>query len=124
MKSAFVVVILCAFFCMSCKKNNTNGPQPSSFQGVWKGTYTGSTDNGSFQVNVAADGKVTGTATSIVLSQTWNADGAVVSSGQITATFGTATSGATFSGILSGNTGSGTWVNTSAHNGTWTGTKQ
>jgi len=121
MKRLLFALLLLPF--ISCTKDNT-GPTPSSFQGNWKGTYTGTTDNGSWNINIAADGKVSGTATSVVFVQTWTADGTVVSNGQITATFGTATSGATFTGTLNGTAASGTWVNTSAHNGTWTGTKQ
>jgi hypothetical protein len=120
------VVLFSLIVCLlSCTKSND--PTTNQFAGIWKGDYTGTGDNGSWTMNIAADGKVTGSATSVVFSQTYTVNGTVGSNGQIVITFGTASSGATFTGTLSGNSASGDWINNSRnppYTGTWSGSKQ
>jgi len=97
------------------------------FAGNWKGTYTGSGDNGSWDFTIASNGNITANITSIVSSQTSSATGTVNPAGQVVVTIGQSTSGTTFSGIITGRNVSGTWTNNSrmpALTGTWSGTKQ
>lgn len=120
MKPIFTLFLLLTLF--SCKKDSVN-----NFAGTWIGTYTGTEDNGTFSLQISNEGKVTGTATSVVALDTYQVVGAVATNGTITVTFGTATSGGTFIGTLKGNTGSGTWENKMTNptfTGTWTGSKQ
>lgn len=117
----FAMIIMATMF--GCKKDASS----NSFAGKWKGTYTGTKDNGSWEVTIAADGKVAGNVISTVFTQTFTAAGTVTSDGQLSMTAGTASSGASFTGTLSGTSGSGTWVNNStspSFSGNWTGTKQ
>ena len=119
-----VILIVAILMLISGCRPNTIQP---SFEGNWKGTYTGTGDNGSWEVVITSAGAVSGSATSITFSQTYSAVGTVTGNGQISITFGTASSGAVFQGTLSGNSGSGTWVNNSRtppYTGSWSGKKQ
>jgi len=73
---------------------------------------------------VSSTGVVTGTTTSIVFQDTFDVSGNVNNSGQFSSVAGGATSGATFTGQMNGNSANGTWINNSAGmNGTWSGNK-
>lgn len=112
-------------FCTLCCQTQYSSPD-NPFAGNWKGTYTGTGDNGSWDIQVDKDGKVSGNVISTVFIQNFTATGTVSSAGQLSVTAGTVSSGAKFVGTLTGNTGSGTWVNTGtpSYNGNWSGTKQ
>ena len=52
-------------------------------------------------------------------------NGSVTNSGSFSATAGTGTLGTNFVGQFSGNSGSGTWINSSvSYTGTWEGSKE
>lgn len=118
-----VIVVGCSSDSSSSK--NTNIPQ--SYVGNWTGNYTGDSDHGTFDIDVSSTGDVTGTTTSTVYSHTYTITGKVQSNGSIASTFGTASSGGTFNGILQTNSNaSGTWTNNIPDpdiNGTWSGEK-
>lgn len=121
-----VLLILMSFSLISCSKSSstTTTTTPSSFQGNWTGRFTGTQDNGTWTATISATGVVTGTAYSAVFMGSSALNGTVTNQGSFTATVGSSTDGARFSGNLTGTTGSGTWVNTSAAmSGNWTGTK-
>jgi len=97
------------------------------FAGNWKGTYTGSGDNGSWDFTIASNGNITANITSIAFSQTSLAAGIVNPTGQVVFTIGSSASGTTFSGTITGRNVSGTWSNNSrspALTGTWSGSRQ
>jgi hypothetical protein len=108
---------------LSCKKKSN---EISPFAGHWEGVYSGADDHGAWAISIDANGAVTGSATSMVFAQTYQLSGVVNSSGNITLTFRTATSGGTFSGILQGSTGEGIWENNMvnpSYSGRWSGNK-
>lgn len=107
----------------SCSKDNDT----STFKGNWKGKYSGASDAGTFKFSIDANSMASGSVTSTVFVQTFAGTGIVTNNGQLTLTFGTVTSGATFEGLLSGANATGTWVNNSSvvsYTGTWSGTKE
>jgi hypothetical protein len=125
--SILVLSVIC--FSLGCKKSSSSTSTSSSaYSGSWKGAYTGTDDHGSFVISISTTGSVTGTATSdVFMSETFQLNGTVTNTGQLTATAGTSTSGAVFKGTLTGNNGTGTWSNnmvTPAYTGNWTGNKQ
>lgn len=122
-KAIFFLSILSLIIFASC--SNDNDPV-SPNQGHWIGTFTGNGDNGTFDMNVAANGQITGTCYSLVENVTFNCTGTVNSSGQVSVTAGTTSIGSAFSGTMNGSTANGTWINNinTSYYGTWTGTKQ
>lgn len=107
----------------SCKKSSSN----SAYAGNWKGTYTGTMDNGNFAVIIDNNGNVRGNITSVVFTQTYSTAGIVNSNGLITLAVGSASSGATFTGTLTGKAGKGTWINNFTNppfSGDWFGSEQ
>ena len=123
----FLAVITLTFQSCSNSDDNEEAVITSSFTGNWTGTYTGTGDNGTWDIDVAANGTVTGTATSNVFIENYNVNGTVDTSGLLTSTFGSTSAGGTFNGQMTGNAASGTWVNPSAGssgmNGNWSGNK-
>lgn len=126
------ITILFSILLFSCSSSDDSSI--ADFQGTWSGQYigTGGTDNngdnGTFSVIIDENGNVTGSATSIVFSATYQLTGTVNSSGTLSVSFGTSSNGGTFTGNLQRNgTASGTWFNnipTPQFTGTWNGTKQ
>jgi hypothetical protein len=105
----------------SCKKDDSLSFLYSS---TWKGTYTGSKDNGTWRVNIYSDGKVTGTAHSDVYYESYDLSGTMSADGKFYATFGTTSLGGSFTGKMTDNTISGTWVNNIlGMSGNWSGSK-
>ena len=113
------------FACSDDDDNNDNNVNVfEQFQGNWEGTYSGG-DNGTWTATIDDAGVVSGSASSITLSQNYDLNGTVSESGIFTATVGTATSGATFTGQITDYTVSGTWINEGASlGGSWEGTAQ
>lgn len=118
-------MFLLALFTMSgCQKNEHR----NQFAGHWAGTYTGTSDAGTWDFTVDQDGYLTGNVVSVTFGQTSSPSGFVSESGQATVlvTIGTTIAGASFTGNMSGNSVSGNWINTThtpAYTGTWTGSK-
>ena len=119
------LTIIFSVIILSCSNNDDdNNNQSFPFEGKWSGSYSGTKDHGTFKINVSSTGKVTGTTTSAVFNEDFDVNGNVSESGNFSAIAGSASSGATFTGQMSGNNGNGTWINTSANmSGTWTGGK-
>lgn len=122
-KSIAFTILSFSFFIFSCSKNDSEITSNSSFEGKWSGRFTGTQDNGSWTASISTTGVVTGTAISTIYGPATLA-GTVNNQGNFTATVGTSSDGAKFTGKLTGNSGSGTWVNASAGmNGGWMGNK-
>lgn len=117
------LTIIFSVIILSCSNNDDND-SAFPYQGHWSGTYSGQQDHGTFSINVSSKGIVTGTSSSVVFNEDFDVNGNVSQSGQFSAIAGSATSGATFTGQMSGNSANGTWLNNSAGmNGTWSGDK-
>ncbi len=122
-KQILLLTIILGLMTLACSKNDDD--QKSEFQGTWTGTYAGTQDSGSWTANIDSNGKVTGTTVSTVFNVSLQLNGIISSSGAFTATAGSASNGAEFSGQMTATTGSGTWVNTNAGiSGTWSGNKE
>ena len=122
-----LAVFLTTFFILSCSSDDnstTSSAIPTEIVGNWSGTFSGD-DNGNWNINVSTTGVVSGTGYSITFEDSYIFDGTVNSNGSITATVGTADTGATFVGTLNTNgTCSGTWENQDlVMSGTWQGSK-
>jgi hypothetical protein len=121
----FFIIVSFSLVFLSCSKNESETAQISSFEGRWTGRFTGNEDNGTWTATISALGVVTGTANSNVFPGVSGLVGTVNKQGDFTATVGSSSDGARFSGKLIGNSGSGTWINSSAEmSGGWSGTKQ
>ncbi|WP_390451747.1 hypothetical protein [Chryseobacterium sp. Alg-005] len=96
-----------------------------TFNGNWIGTYSG-TDHGTWKINISNSGNVTGSAHSNDYNEDFEISGNVNNNGQLNAVLGSSSSGGTFKGTLSGNSGNGTWSNNvgTPHSGSWNGNKQ
>lgn len=133
MKKIFSVILLITMLSCSNSDNETSNSN-SPYAGTWTGTYTGTGgtnntgDNGTCTVMVSNNGTVTGTATSVPYSETYQLTGSVNASGVLAVAFGTSSAGGVFNGNMSTNgTASGTWTNnipTPPFTGTWNATKQ
>ncbi len=125
-KSILILALLIGYIITACSSDDdTINNSVSEFQGNWSGSYTGDQDNGTWSITVSANGTISGTTTSNVFNDTFTLDGSVSDNGNLDATAGTASSGATFVGGMSANNASGTWNNTSLNiNGNWSGIKQ
>ena len=123
-------LLIISFFALcitSCKKDDPATTTSSSFIGNWTGTYIGDDDHGTFGLNISSTGDIIGTLTSQTFGTSYDFNGTVTSAGQLQATAGTGVAVVVFSGTLSGNSGNGTWQNTTVHppiSGTWTSTRQ
>ena len=123
-KLIFLPILILTILITSCSSDDDNSSS-SIFEGNWSGQYTGNDDNGNWTVNINSDGIVSGTATSTVFSESYDINGTTSENGTLTATLGTTSAGGEFIGQLNGNSGNGTWTNTSVnYNGNWTGSKQ
>lgn len=123
-KLFFLPILIFTILITSCSSDNNNSSS-SSFEGNWRGQYTGNDDNGNWTVNINSNGVVTGTATSNVFLESYDINGNVTDDGTLTATIGTSSVGGSFVGVLSGNNAAGTWTNTDlGYDGNWIGSKQ
>lgn len=129
MKTIFLrmtILTLISSLVISCSKGDSQTTTTNfQYQGNWSGNFTGTQDNGSWTANVNSSGVATGTATSVVFSNTYQLNGTVNNQGVFVATIGTASTGAKFNGqMTTAGVANGTWVNTNAGmNGNWNGTK-
>lgn len=121
MKNFFLLSIAAlALFACAKKDDAPQNVDNFPYDGLWKGTYSGA-DSGIVSITITQDGKLSGTGKSQISLTEFTLDGTVANTGAITAS--SASTGATFTGNLTENTGSGTWTNGSV-SGTWKGTKQ
>ncbi|KFF02199.1 hypothetical protein [Chryseobacterium luteum] len=122
MKKLFLL-LLTAFLFIGCSSDDDT---IYDYIGTWSGKYTGS-DDGTWNLVVASDGKVTGTMHSTVNDENYNISGNLTDTGDLTAVIGLPSDGE-FKGTLSKEKkGNGNWSNavpTPARYGTWTGDKQ
>lgn len=116
-----ISLLFVIFFQLTSCEKGTEGS--TAFSGQWGGTYTGAKDSGTWLIQVDQSGKVNGAAHSIEFDADYSVSGYVGSNGEVNFTAGTATSGATFTGNVSGTTAAGNWVNTVSYSGTWSGGK-
>ena len=122
MKKLFLL-LLTAFLFIGCSSSDDT---IYDYIGTWSGKYTGS-DDGTWNLVVASDGKVTGTMHSTVNDENYNISGNLTETGDLTAVVGLPDDGE-FKGTLSREkNGNGSWSNavpTPARSGTWTGEKK
>lgn len=98
------------------------GGDASVFAGQWEGAYTGD-DTGTFSVNISATGQISGTGYSNNWYENFSLSGTVNSDGSFNA--GNTSTGATFTGTITGNNLMGNWNNpTTDESGTFVGQKQ
>jgi hypothetical protein len=118
MKKILLIVLLIPLLFTTCKKEEDN-----TFSGSWTGTYSGD-DYGIWAATISSTGNINGSATNS-LGDNQTLSGSVTTNGSFSATVGTGTLGSNFVGQFSGNSGSGTWSNSSVgFTGTWEGDKQ
>ena len=89
MKKILLLLAVITLTFQSCSNSDDDAAAviTSSFTGNWAGTYTGTGDNGTWDIDVAANGAVTGTATSNVFSESYDVNGTVDTNGSLTSTF-------------------------------------
>ncbi len=123
-RNPFIVILLMmSFLIFSCNNDDEPGGV-ELYQGTWSGTYSGDVDNGTWSVQINEMGGISGTATSTVMSMNYGLTGTVNSDGDFLATSGSATTGTTFTGVLTATNGQGTWENNqSGLSGIWSGNK-
>jgi len=124
MKKILLIVLLIPLLFTTCKKEEDNTSSTSSqFSGSWTGTYSGD-DSGVWAATISSTGDVNGNSTN-ANGDNQTLSGSVTNSGSFSATVGTGTLGSNFVGQFSGNSGSGTWSNSSVgFTGTWEGDKK
>lgn len=117
----YFTIVFAAFVLFACKKDND--PQPSLYEGNWKGVYSGD-ESGTWDIRVSKEGVVAGSAKSNT-NTTYELNGNVTNNGSFSATAGSASTGTTFTGQLTENNASGTWKNARVNTkGIWSGTRQ
>ena len=83
----------------------------SPYYGAWKGSYSGNEDNGSFSVLISEQGEISGTAVSDSLPNfPFNFMGNVDNNGNLSSTINVGFYEIIFTGMLSNNSGNGTWT--------------
>ena len=129
MKKLLYILLAVSLIFSACKKdnnnnNNTNTSTNSQFSGDWEGTFSGD-DYGYWTAIISSTGNINGSTVSNQTGDLQTLNGSVTNSGSFSATVGTGTLGSNFVGQFSGNSGSGTWSNSSVgFTGTWEGDKQ
>ena len=105
-----ILILFCfSLLFAACKKENETPISTSPFAGSWYGTFTGN-DSGIWSGNISSSGILSGSIYSNSIGLITGI-GTVTNNGNFSATFGTTSSGATFSGTLIGNSGLGSWQN-------------
>lgn len=101
MKLITIVSFLILLICFSCSN--------FEYQGEWKGTYSGKSDNGHWTAKINKNGIVSGEARSSVFNVTFKLTGNVNSNGQFLASYGNKKLKGVFNGLLEKNIAEGTW---------------
>ena len=100
------ILLLGIITIFSCKDKDDEYVFP--YTGKWGGTYSGR-DNGTWNADISADGKFTGTAASNLVPQfPFNITGTVSNSGKIEAEYTYLTYTVSFNGQIEGTNASGT----------------
>jgi len=120
MKKLLIILITIPLIFNSCKKEDDDSTSDCQLAGNWSGTYTGD-ESGTIYAVISASCAINADVIPAGLGVSYPASGSVTNSGNFSATVGSLSTGAVFEGQLSGNSGSGTWVNSSEN---WTGTWQ
>ncbi len=116
------ILAICTISMMLACSSDDGDETPSEFQGNWNGTFEGD-DTGTWVMNIDSEGEITGDVVSD-LDGTFTVRGAVQDNGTASATAGTVSSGAIFSGTFNGDNVSGTWQNVSeGDSGIWSGSR-
>lgn len=103
-----LAVVVCLVSALGCDDEVSCGSGVEQYAGIYDGTFSGD-DQGTFTMTIAGC-DVTGVGDS-------NQDGVFVitgvvdGSGDVVATFGSATTGATWQGTIDGDVVTGTWTN-------------
>lgn len=121
-KYLFYLLTLCLLIS-ACSKDD-NETQDSPFKGEWSGVFTGD-DSGYWQATISANGNITATTNSEEFGY-YSAKGKISPDGDVTLTFGSVSTGATFTGTFTETAAQGNWVNNSGYNdmtGKWRGFK-
>lgn len=124
MKKVLLVltILLVSILNTSCSNDVENNSQ---YEGIWKGTYTGDEDSGTWEVDITSNGSLNGTFTSSSANFTIELNGNVDSNGHLEATYEYLMFNGEFTGDIEGNNASGVWENnTDDFNGTWEGSKE
>lgn len=124
-----LILLFTAFLFLNCSSDDNNN-QPllvtvnTAIVGAWSGTFSGG-DAGSWNATISDLGAVSGTAYSTTFQANYTITGTVDTAGQLNATVGNSSTGATFVGLFQTNGAcNGTWVNTvEGLQGSWEGTK-
>lgn len=117
-----LLITLVAIMFSGCNKDDGSA---SISKGHWSGTYTGTGDSGIRDIYINSAGKISGIALSNIFYESYELTGNTDTNGHFNATFGTTSLGGSFTGQMTGNSASGTWVNDYLNmNGTWTGSKE
>jgi hypothetical protein len=122
MKKIFILTLI--VFFASCKKEETVIAKAPIFQGDYVGTYTGA-DFGTWNFSLDSDKNISGIGSSTKYNNTFSGTGTCDNLGNIT--FGSVSSGSTFTGIINSLTYNvtGTWANTSLNStGVFSGFKK
>jgi len=120
-KVTFLILIIIGISAIACSSDDD---YVSEYQGIWSGRYTGNEDEGKWELTVDTKGNITGILTSDVIVQTFQLGGKVKKDGKLNLAIGNVSSGASFSGEMSGELASGTWVIESENlSGEWSGSR-
>lgn len=124
-KGIYILLVILSFSISSCSKNDDDNTTKSfEFAGTWSGSYTGD-EAGTWTATISESGTLTGKVKETTSSIESTLNGTVTTDGALAATAGTTSQGYDFVGKLNGNSGSGTWTNTSSnHSGNWSGNKE
>jgi len=123
MKKTILVLLTICVVLAACSKDKDSTPD-SPFKGEWTGVFNGD-DSGSWEAIISTNGDITATTYSEEYGN-YTAKGKVSPEGDVTLTFGTVSTGATFTGVFSETSAKGKWVNSSGDyeiTGNWRGYK-
>jgi len=98
------------FMTVSCSIDHNDETVISQFKGEWSGRYAGEDDKGYWNMSIHENGYIFGSTTSEVLEETYEVYGILEKNGNIITITGTVTSGASFTGEISGNAAEGIWT--------------
>jgi hypothetical protein len=123
-KILFYLLTLCLLIiASSCSKDDNETPD-SPFKGEWNGVFSGD-DTGSWEATISANGTIIATTFSEEFGN-YTAEGKISADGDVSLTFGSVSTGATFTGTFSETSAQGKWVNNSGYDdiiGKWRGFK-